>query len=100
MRGSYAVSRFALDDVGAVTLVLPRPLEPRAYNLTRLAADGSTEVRATFSVETLLEVEASAESDAVIGMTSDDLYLLNAGVKSRLATTIHTSGPRSVPALF
>jgi tetratricopeptide (TPR) repeat protein len=82
-RGSYAVSRFALDDAGAVTLVLPRPLQGRTYDLTRLALDGAAEVRATFSVETLLEVEASAESDAVVGMTADDLYLIRAGAKSR-----------------
>ena len=83
VRGSYAVSRFALDDAGTVALVLPRPLQPRAYDLTRIAVDGSVDVRATFSVETLLELEASAESDAVIGMTSDDLYLINRGAKSR-----------------
>ena len=83
VRGSYAVSRFALDDAGTVTLVLPRPLEPRAYDLTRLASDGAAEVRATFSVETLIELEASAESDCVIGMTSDDLYLIHAGTKTR-----------------
>jgi tetratricopeptide (TPR) repeat protein len=83
VRGSYAVSRFALNDAGSVTLALPRPLETRTYDLTRLALDGAADVRATFSVETLLELEASSESDSVIGMTSDDLYLLHAGGKSR-----------------
>lgn len=89
VRGSYAVSRFALDDSGTVTLVLPRPLEARAYDLTRIAADGAMDVRATFSVETLLELEASAESDSVIGMTSDDLYLLHAGLKTRFLAERH-----------
>jgi tetratricopeptide (TPR) repeat protein len=83
VRGSYAVSRYALDNAGTTTLVLPRPLEPRAYDLTRLAADGAADIRATFSVETLIELEASAESDSVIGMTSDDLYLLHEGSKRR-----------------
>src|SRR5437016_14557245 len=83
IRGSYAVSRYALNDNGTLTLAIPRPLEARAYDLTRVALDGAAEVRATFSVETLLEIEVSAESDTVIGMTSDDLYLLHAGSKSR-----------------
>jgi len=83
VRGSYAVARFALDDAGTVTLALPRPLEARSYDLTRLAADGAAEVRTTFAVETLLELEASAESDCVIGMTSDDLYLIHSGTKTR-----------------
>ncbi|HLJ56854.1 MAG TPA: hypothetical protein VKT77_17575 [Chthonomonadaceae bacterium] len=89
VRGSYAVSRFALDDSGTVTLALPRPLEPRTYDLTRLAVDGAAEVRSTFGVETLLELEASAQSDSVIGMTSDDLYLIHSGTKTRFLPERH-----------
>lgn len=83
MRASYAVSRNALNDAGVLTLAVPRPIEARAYDLTRLALDGAAEVRTTFSVETLLTVAASGESDAVIGMTADDLYLIREGTKSR-----------------
>src|SRR5690349_8444795 len=82
-RGSYAVSRFALNDLGIAALAMPRPLAARTYDLTRFAIDGAADVRATFSVETLLEIEASAESDSVIGMTSNDIYLLHNGTKAR-----------------
>ncbi|HLK57375.1 MAG TPA: hypothetical protein VKU00_12470 [Chthonomonadaceae bacterium] len=82
IRGAYPASRYALDDAGTLTLALPRPLEARAYDLTRLTTNGGTEIRASFSVETLLKLEVGAETDDGIGMTSDDLYLFHGG-KSR-----------------
>ena len=83
IRGAYPASRYALDDAGTLTLAVPRPLESRTYDLTRLAVDGSAEVRASFSVETLLRLEVGAEADSCIGMTSDDLYLFHTGGKNR-----------------
>jgi tetratricopeptide (TPR) repeat protein len=83
LRGAYAVSRYALDDEGTLTLAVPRPLEARAYDLTRLRLDGGTEVRAGFTVETLLKLDVSAQADDCVGMTADDLYLFHAGGKIR-----------------
>ena len=82
-RGAYPVARYALDDSGALTLAIPRPLEARTFDLTRLRPDGGIENRSSFAVETLVELETSAQSDSVIGMTADDLYLFHGGSKSR-----------------
>ena len=40
IRGTYPVSRYALDNAGNLTLAVPRPLEARSYDLTRVAKDG------------------------------------------------------------
>lgn len=82
-RGAYPVSRYALGDEGTVVLALPRPLEARAYDLTRLHPDGAMDVLAGFSVETLLKLEVSASSNDCLGMTTDDIYLFRDGSKSR-----------------
>src|SRR5579884_99474 len=82
-RGTYPVARFGLADDGTVVLAVPRPLEARAYDLTHLRPDGSAEVRAGFSVETLLKLEATPYADDFLGMTADDIYLFRAGSKSR-----------------
>jgi tetratricopeptide (TPR) repeat protein len=81
-RGTYPVSRYALGDEGTVVLALPRPLEARAYDLTRLHPDGAMDVLASFSVETLLKLEVAASTDG-LGMTADDIYLFRGGSKSR-----------------
>jgi tetratricopeptide (TPR) repeat protein len=83
IRGTYPVSRYAVDDAGTVTLAVPRPLEARSYDLTRLTKDGTTEARAAFSVETLQELEVSASADNFLGMTVDDVYLFQKGAKGR-----------------
>src|SRR5262245_3005663 len=82
-RGSYPVSRFALDDRGTLSAALPRPLETRAYELTRLSREGEAEPRVVFSSETLLKMDLSAEAEEMIGMTADDLYLFQGGHKGR-----------------
>src|SRR5215471_12838768 len=82
-RGSYPVSRFALDDTGTLAAALPRPLESRAYELTRLDREGGAESRVVFSSETLLKMDLSAQAEEMIGMTSDDLYLFHGGQKGR-----------------
>ncbi len=83
IRGSYPVARYALDDDGTLALAVPRPLEARTYDLTRLALDGAAEQRFGFAVETLLKLEGGARADSLVGMTSDDLYLFHAGSKQR-----------------
>ena len=35
-RGAYPLARYALDDAGTLTLAVPRPLEARTFDLTRL----------------------------------------------------------------
>lgn len=83
IRGTYPVSCYAVDDAGTVTLAVPRPLEARAYDLTRLTREGATEARAVFSVETLQELEVSAAADNFLGRTVDDVYLFQKGAKGR-----------------
>ncbi len=82
-RGAYPLSRFALDDEGTLALAVPRPLEARTFDLTQYKRDGSVEVRAGFAVETLIKLEASVQSDNLIGMTADDVYLFQGASKSR-----------------
>ncbi|MCW3053116.1 MAG: Thioredoxin protein [Chthonomonadales bacterium] len=82
-RGAYPLARYALDNAGTLTLAIPRPLEARTFDLSRLQQDGAIENRSSFSVETLLKLETSAQADSVIGITADDLYLFHAGNKSR-----------------
>jgi tetratricopeptide (TPR) repeat protein len=83
LRGVYPVSCYALGDDGTLMVAVPRPLEPRAYDLTRLALDGGSEIAAGFAVETLLKLEVSSRSSNCIGMTADDLYQFHAGDKHR-----------------
>jgi tetratricopeptide (TPR) repeat protein len=83
IRGAYPVSAYALANDGSVTLALPRPLQVRAYDLTRLHLDGSASICAGFAVETLQELETSSEAADALGMTADDVYLLCADRKSR-----------------
>lgn len=82
-RGAYPLGRYALDDSGTLTLAIPRPLEARTFDLTRVRTDGGIEARFGFGVETLVKLETTAQSDSVIGMTADDLYLFHMGGKSR-----------------
>ena len=83
IRGTYPVSRYALDDAGTLTLAMPRPLEARSYDLMRVSAQGDTEARRVFSVETLQELKVSALSENFLGMTVDDVYLFHDGGKGR-----------------
>src|SRR5579871_2440304 len=89
IRGVYPVARFALRDDGALCVAAPRPLEPRAYDLTHIMLDGGSEVREGFAVETLLKLEVTALSDHCMGMTADDLYLFRAGDKKRFLGERH-----------
>ena len=82
-RGAYPPARYALDDAGTLTLAIPRPLEARTFDLSRLRLDGGIENRSSFAVETLTKLETSAHSDSVVGLTADDLYLFQVGSKSR-----------------
>jgi tetratricopeptide (TPR) repeat protein len=82
-RGAYPLAHYALDNAGTLTLAIPRPLEARTFDLTRLQCDGGVEIRSSFSVETLVKLETAAQADSVIGMTAGDLYLFHAGAKSR-----------------
>src|SRR5579862_2968588 len=83
VRGVYPVAGYALRADGVLNVALPRPLEPRAYDLTRLALDGGSEVLAGFAVETLLKLDVAAQGGSCIGMTADDIYLFHAGEKHR-----------------
>jgi tetratricopeptide (TPR) repeat protein len=88
-RGAYPVAGFALRDDGALKVAVPRPLEPRAYDVTRMAPDGGVEVVAGFAVETLLKLEVTSAGNNCIGMTADDIYLFRAGEKSRFLGERH-----------
>ena len=90
-RGSYPVSRYALDDDCTLAAVMPRPLETRAYDLTRINHDGGEDPRVVFSVETLVKLDVSAYSDEMIGMTSFGLYLFHAGQKKRYLADRHVT---------
>src|SRR5262249_88580 len=83
IRATYPVARHALDHVGTLALAIPRPLEVRTYDLTRLRTDGGLDVSGSFAVETLLELEVSAFADNFLGMTADDAYLFHEGGKGR-----------------
>ena len=87
-RGLYPPASFSLDETGTITLAVPRPLEPRAYDLTVFRPDGGAEVRWGFSVETLIKLE-TADSDDCVGMTADDLYLFHNHTKSRFLAEKH-----------
>lgn len=89
IRGTYPVAPYGLDNAGTVTLAVPRPMEVRTYDLTRLRADGGQEVSSSFAVETLLELEASAFADSFLGMTADDVYLFQEGQKNRFLGERH-----------
>jgi tetratricopeptide (TPR) repeat protein len=82
-RGAYPVSRYALSDEGTLTLAVPRPLAARTFDLTWIRADGGSEIRGGFAVETLLKLEISEATGTAIGMTSDDVYLFRGAAKDR-----------------
>lgn len=83
IRGTYPVSRYALDDTGTLTLAVPRPLETRSYDLMRVSPQGNAEAKRVFSVETLQELKVSASSENFLGVTIDDVYLFHDGGKGR-----------------
>ena len=89
-RGAYAPGQYALSSEATLTLATPRPLEPRAYDLTLHRADGGADVQWGFTVETLLKMEVS-DSDDCIGMTADDLYLFHDRSKSRFLADKHVN---------
>lgn len=91
LRGSYPISRFALDNAGIFTLAVPRPLETRTYDVTRFHLDGSSDVLASFAAETLLRLEVGADSGNCVGMTIDDVYLFTPGHKGRFLGERHHS---------
>ncbi len=82
-RGSYPVSRFALNDTGSLCIAVPRPLESRTYDITRLSLDGGIETGNSFSVETLIRLEITNSGGQAIGMTADDLYLFTGESKNK-----------------
>lgn len=82
-RGSYPASRFSLSDAGSLVIAVPRPLESRTYDVTRLNCDGSIEIENSFSVETLVRLEINNTGARAIGMTADDLYLFTGGSKNK-----------------
>lgn len=88
-RGAYPVSRYALDDDGTLTLALPRPLEVRAHDVTRIRPDGGSEIVSGFSVETLSKLEVPASGRESLGMTADDVYLFHADTKRRFLGDKH-----------
>lgn len=88
-RGVYAPARYALDDNGALNLALPRPLEPRTYEITRLTLDLAAELRGSFAVETLRKLDLAGGADGFLGMTADDLYLFQPGQKIRFQPDRH-----------
>ncbi len=87
-RGIYPPADYSLDETGILTLAVPRPLEPRAYDVTVFRPDGGAEVRWGFSVETLIKLE-TADSDDCLGMTADDLYLFHNRSKTRFLADKH-----------
>jgi tetratricopeptide (TPR) repeat protein len=89
LRGVYPVAPFALRDDGALNVAVPRPLEPRAYDLTCLALDGAAEVLTGFAVETLLKLEVPTSGNNCLGMTADDIYLFHGGEKQRFLGERH-----------
>lgn len=91
-RGSYAVAPYALSDDGSVVLAMPRPMEVRSYDLVCLALPENKESIVaeyiktnllTFSSETLLKLVASPQSPLLLGMTADDIYLIQGTIKQR-----------------
>ena len=82
-RGAYPASRYALDKDGTLALAIPRPMEARAYDITRLRLDGSAEARSGFAAETLLKLEVTEAGTDALGITADDIYLFHAGGKAR-----------------
>ena len=82
-RGSYPASPYALEDEGTLARALPRPLEPRACDLARVAPNGTVENRGFFSAETLMKLDIAGDGTAALGMTSDDIYLFRDGGKTR-----------------
>ncbi len=89
IRGSYPVTASALNNAGVLTRGVPRPMEVRNYDLTRVAADGSQEKGVAFTTQTLLELEVVADADSFLGMTSNEIYLFHAGGKSRFLSERH-----------
>lgn len=83
VRGVHALSRYALGEAGLLALAVPRPLEARTYDLTRLSEENGVETRVGFSVETLLKLEVTPAADSFLGMTADALYLFHVGNKGR-----------------
>lgn len=82
-RGAYPVSRYALDETGTLAVAIPRPLEVRAFDLTRLSLDGKAEICGGFAVETLLKLDVTQAATDALGMTGDAVYLFHAGNKVR-----------------
>ncbi len=83
VRGSYAVSPYAVTNEGVAARALPRPLEPRTADLVHIQPDGSIETRIGFSVETLIKLDLTVRADSFLGLTADDLYLFHEGKKER-----------------
>jgi tetratricopeptide (TPR) repeat protein len=84
VRGSYPVSSYALNDAGTLVRGIPRPTEPRNYDLTHLHRDGTVEKQTTFTTQTLLELEISTEAGSFLGMTANEVYLFHNTGKVRL----------------
>lgn len=84
VRGHLPVSRFAVADDGFVTLAVPDPDRPRAYELGSLSPAGEWQAVGGFSVETPVCWDLSEAADVVLAATDDCLYAFRAGQKSRL----------------
>lgn len=89
IRGSYPVTAYALGDDGSLTRAAPRPSEVRAYDLTRIALNGDRTAEASFSTQTLSEIEVSATSASFLGMTAKEVYLFHNGSKTQFLGDRH-----------
>ncbi len=82
-RGAYPASPHSLANDGTVLRALPRPLESRAYDLSRVAPNESVQTGGYFSAETLMKLDIAGDADTALGMTADDIYLFRNGGKTR-----------------
>lgn len=89
IRGTYAVTAAALDNEGVLTRGIPRPNEVRNYDLTRVAPDGTRERGASFTTQTLLELEVVASADSFLGLTANEIYLFHQSKKTRFLSERH-----------
>ena len=83
-RGAYGLSTYCVSDDNSLLLLMPRPLEPRTYDLSFVMPDASIKSVSDFTVETLHKLSASVNSTICVGMTGDDFYIFQNGKKARL----------------
>lgn len=84
IRGHLPVTRFAVSEVGSVTVAVPDPEKPRLYRLGRLSLGGEWQDIGGFSVETVTSWDVSVSGSALTAAAKDALYVFSAGEKIRL----------------